>query len=319
MSTVKQAIEVGAPLHAVYEQLSHFENYPQFMSGVQEVTQLSSTKTHWIMDLDGERREFDAQITECRTDELVSWRATNGPAFSEIITLKPMTAERTQIVAQMDADVAALMPSDRHAQDSLSRRLKADLTSFKRLMENSGFSPHQASGIPLATTMGRAGTNAGMNVGLNKTYGGNEPGITTAGTLSESLTRPTLGPGSGIGTRAKASRGNQKTVSPSPAIMRNRRAEPITQPAGRISAAKPAETIDETTGATAGATLGATASVVASTGPSTATAAVTGGTRRAGEGVGGGGAGPDTTIDLAAVDTDTERMPKNDKRGNRKS
>ncbi len=91
MSTVKQAIEVGAPLHAVYEQLSHFENYPQFMSGVQEVTQLSSTKTHWIMDLDGERREFDAQITECRTDELVAWRATNGPAFSEVITLKPMT------------------------------------------------------------------------------------------------------------------------------------------------------------------------------------------------------------------------------------
>lgn len=308
MSTVKQAIEVGAPLHAVYEQLSHFENYPQFMSGVQEVTQLSSTKTHWIMDLDGERREFDAQITECRTDELVAWRATNGPAFSEVITLKPMTAERTQIVAQMDADVAALMPSDRHAQDSLSRRLKADLTSFKRLMENSGFSPHQAAGIPLATTMGRAGTNAGMNVGLNKTFGGNEPGVTTAGTLSESLTQPMLGPGSGMGSRANASRGNQRDVSPTPAMMRNRRSEQITQPAGRVSAASPAETIDEDTGATA--------SVIATTGPSTATAAVTGGTRRAGEGVGGSGMGPDTSIDLAAADTDSDRIPTNDKRGN---
>jgi hypothetical protein len=308
MSTVKQAIEVGAPLHAVYEQLSHFENYSQFMSGVQEVTQLSSTKTHWIMDLDGERREFDAQITECRPDELVAWRATNGPAFSEVITLRPMTDERTEIIAQMDADVAALMPSDRHAQDSLSRRLKADLTSFKRLMENAGFSPHQASGIPLATTMGRAGTNAGMNVGLNQTFGGNEPGVTTAGTLSESLTRPTLGPGSGMDDRARNSRGNQKTVSPSPALMRNRRSESITQPAGRIAAAAPEETVDEDNGPTA--------SIVAGTGPSTVTAAVTSGTRRAGEGVGGGGVGTDPTIDLAAADTDADRMPRNDKRGN---
>ncbi|MDP9798026.1 ribosome-associated toxin RatA of RatAB toxin-antitoxin module [Catenuloplanes nepalensis] len=307
MSTVKQAIEVGAPLHAVYEQLSHFENYPQFMSGVQEVTQLSSTKTHWIMDLDGQRREFDAQITECRPDELVAWRATNGPAFSEVITLKPMTAERTQIIAQMDADVAALMPSDRHAQDSLSRRLKADLTSFKRLMENAGFSPHQASGVPLATTMGRAGTNAGMNVGLNKTYGGNEPGITTAGTLSESLTRPTIGSGSGIGASTK--RGNQRSATPSPAIMRNRRPEPITQPAGRISAAKPAETA----GTTEATTTGATASTVSATGPTTATTAATGGTRRAGEGI-SGGMGADSTIDLAAADDVTERVPKNGRR-----
>ncbi|MDR7280506.1 SRPBCC family protein [Catenuloplanes atrovinosus] len=314
MSTVKQAIEVGAPLHAVYEQLSHFENYPQFMSGVQEVTQLSSTKTHWIMDLDGRRREFDAQITECRPDELVAWRATNGPAFSEVITLKPMTAERTQIIAQLDADVAALMPSDRHAQDSLSRRLKADLTSFKRLMENAGFSPHQASGVPLATTMGRAGTDAGMNVGLNQTYGVDEPGVTTAGTLSENLTRPPLGPGSGIGTDAK--RGNQRSIAtPSPAMMRNRRSEPITQPAGRVSGAKPSQTTSHTTSDTS---TGAVASAIATTGPTTATTAVTGtgatgATRRPGEGV-GGGMGVDPSIDLAAADANTERMPKNGSR-----
>ena len=254
-------------------------------------------------------RANKGSLTECRPDELVAWRSTNGPALSEDITLRPMTDERTQIIAQMDADVAALMPSDRHAQDSLSRRLKADLTSFKRLMENAGFSPHQASGIPLATTMGRAGTNAGMNVGLNKTYGESEPGVTTAGTLSDSLTRPTLGPGSGIADRAKNSRGTQKTVSPSPALMRNRRSEPITQPAGRIGAAAPEETVDETTVATD--------SIITGTGPSTATAAVTGGTRRAGEGVGGRGGGSiDSTIDLAAADTDTERIPGTDKRGN---
>ena len=38
MSVVQQAIEVGVPLHAVYEQISAFENYPRFMTGVRQVS-----------------------------------------------------------------------------------------------------------------------------------------------------------------------------------------------------------------------------------------------------------------------------------------
>jgi len=136
MSTVQQVIEVGAPVHAVYEQLAAFESYPRFMTGVEQVTQISDDRTHWVMDLDGQRQEFDAEITECAPDERVAWRSTSGPMLGETITLRPVGETRTQIVAQMEADVAALMPSDLHAQESLSRRLKADLASFKRLIES---------------------------------------------------------------------------------------------------------------------------------------------------------------------------------------
>jgi hypothetical protein len=87
------------------------------------------------MDLDGERREFDARITECSLDERVSWATVEGPLRAETITLRPVGETRTQIVAQLEADVALLMPSDRHGQESLNKRLKADLASFKRLIE----------------------------------------------------------------------------------------------------------------------------------------------------------------------------------------
>jgi uncharacterized membrane protein len=136
MSTVQQAIEVSAPLHEVFEQLADLENYPQFMTGVQEVTPVSEGRTHWVMDLDGELREFDATLVECTMDQRVRWCSTDGPALSETITLRPVGETRTQVVAQLEADVAALMPSDRHAQDSLNKRLKADLASFKRLIEH---------------------------------------------------------------------------------------------------------------------------------------------------------------------------------------
>lgn len=136
MSMVQQAIEVSAPLHTVYEQLAAFENYPRFMSGVREVTPIGHNQTHWIMDVDGKRREFDAQITERSLDERVSWSTTEGPLLAETITLRPMGETKTQVVAQLEADIAFLMPSDRHGQASLTRRLKTDLTTFKSLVES---------------------------------------------------------------------------------------------------------------------------------------------------------------------------------------
>jgi hypothetical protein len=135
MSMVQQAVEIGAPLHTVYEQLAKFENYPRFMTGVERVTPLGNDQTHWIMDVEGRRREFDAQITERSLDERVSWATTEGPLLAETITLRPMGETRTQIVAQLEADVAFLLPSDRHGTETLSKRLRADLNTFKGLIE----------------------------------------------------------------------------------------------------------------------------------------------------------------------------------------
>src|SRR5882724_5045112 len=142
MSMVQQAIEVSAPLHTVYEQLAAFENYPRFMSGVRQVTPIGNDQTHWIMDVEGRRREFDAQITECSLDERVSWSTTQGPLLAETITLRPMGETKTQVVAQLEADIAFLMPSDRHGQASLTKRLRADLTTFKGLVESGVLGDH---------------------------------------------------------------------------------------------------------------------------------------------------------------------------------
>jgi hypothetical protein len=136
MSMVQQAIEVSAPLHTVYEQLAAFENYPRFMTGVEEVTATGLDQTHWIMNLDGKRREFDAQITERSMDERVSWSTMDGPLLAETITVRPLGEMKTQVVAQLEADIAFLMPSDRHGQASLTKRLLSDLTAFKGLVES---------------------------------------------------------------------------------------------------------------------------------------------------------------------------------------
>ena len=42
MSTIEQSIEVDAPLSTVYNQWTQFEEFPQFMDGVEEVRQVAT-------------------------------------------------------------------------------------------------------------------------------------------------------------------------------------------------------------------------------------------------------------------------------------
>jgi uncharacterized membrane protein len=146
MSRVRQAIEISAPLHTVYEQLTTFENYPLFMTGVERVTPIGDHRTHWVLDVDGKRREFDAEITELAFDKRVSWSTMDGPRLAETLTMRPLDDAHTQLIAQLEADIAFLMPSDRHGQETLNRRLKADLTAFKGMIENGGMGGALAPG-----------------------------------------------------------------------------------------------------------------------------------------------------------------------------
>jgi uncharacterized membrane protein len=135
MSAVQRAVEVAVPVHAAYEQLSRFESYPRFMTGVREVTQLSDNTTHWVMDLGDQVLEFNARITECTTDKRLAWRTLDGPQLAESITLKPVSDTRTQVIVDLEADAQALMPGDPHAQESLRKRLATDLDQFKNYVE----------------------------------------------------------------------------------------------------------------------------------------------------------------------------------------
>ena len=190
MSRVRQAIEISAPLHTVYEQLTAFENYPQFMTGVEQVTPVGNHRTHWVMDVEGKRREFDAEITELAFDKRVSWCTMDGPRLAETLTLRPLDETHTQLVAQLEADIAFLMPSDRHGQETLNRRLKADLTAFKGLIESGAIGP--------ATAMGGASMKD-LGVRKGAAYGGPAGGTPSPAAVAARI-HGNAQPGAGWGT-----------------------------------------------------------------------------------------------------------------------
>ncbi|MEV0127939.1 SRPBCC family protein [Dactylosporangium sp. NPDC050688] len=135
MSTARESIEVAVPAGVAYEQLTHFENYPQFMSGVMSMAPIDASTAHMVLDLGGNRAEFDARITESRPGEFLCWEATDGPQVSEALRLEPMADGMTRVIAELQIDARELMPAEQHAVEVLNRRLKADLRGFKRFCE----------------------------------------------------------------------------------------------------------------------------------------------------------------------------------------
>ena len=107
MSQMNQTITINVPLQTAYNQWTQFESFPQFMSGVERVEQVSDTKTHWVAKIMGVTREFDAEIIEQHPDEWISWKTEGGLVHTGDVIFKE-GADSTTLVAVQDSTVPAV-------------------------------------------------------------------------------------------------------------------------------------------------------------------------------------------------------------------
>jgi uncharacterized membrane protein len=138
MSTIEQSIEVEAPLDAVYNQWTQFEEFPRFMDGVEQVRQLDETHLHWVAAFGGSRHEWDAEITEQRPDERVAWRNTGGKENAGVVTFHRLDDHATRVMVQMDFVPEGIKEKIGDALGAPDRRVKGDLERFKQLVEERG-------------------------------------------------------------------------------------------------------------------------------------------------------------------------------------
>ncbi|MFI9407108.1 SRPBCC family protein [Nocardia sp. NPDC052316] len=138
MSTITESVDVGVPITRAYNQWTQFESFPAFMQGVEEIRQIDDTHTHWVTEIAGVKREFDATITEQHPDERVAWKSDSGPEHSGVITFHRLDDNTTRVTAQMDIDPDGFVE---HAADKLgllNHRVKGDMQRFKRFIEQRG-------------------------------------------------------------------------------------------------------------------------------------------------------------------------------------
>jgi len=135
MPSVTESVDVEAPITQVYNQWTQFETFPEFMSGVQSITQLDDRHLHWKIKVAGVEREFDAEVTEQHPEERVAWKSTDGTSHAGVVTFHKLDQNHTKVTVQLDWDPDTLLEKAGAIVNADDMQVSRDLDRFKKFIE----------------------------------------------------------------------------------------------------------------------------------------------------------------------------------------
>jgi uncharacterized membrane protein len=135
MSTIEKSIEVNVPEYTAYAQWMKFSEFPQFMEGVKEVTRLDAKRFLWKVEIAGQVKEWETEITEEAADQRLAWTSRGGVIRGWAMTFHPLSSAKSKIVLQVEYDPQGVVEHGGDALEVLSQRVQGDLERFKTLIE----------------------------------------------------------------------------------------------------------------------------------------------------------------------------------------
>lgn len=139
MSQVIETVDVNVPIRTAYDQWTQFESFPQFMEGVESVTQVSDTRNRWKVSIGGVEREFVTEITEQHPEERVAWTTVEGDVKQAgVVTFHQLADSTTRVTIQLDWDPQGLVEKAGAVAGVDDRRVKGDAQRFKEFIESRG-------------------------------------------------------------------------------------------------------------------------------------------------------------------------------------
>jgi uncharacterized membrane protein len=139
MSTVKETVEVEVPVGTAYNQWTQFQEFPNFMEGVEEVRQLDDSHNHWTTKIGGVRREFDTEIVDQLPDERITWRTVSGDTQQKgTVRFQRVDDTHTRVELVMDVEPSGAAEKAADMTGTIGRRIKGDMRRFKDYIEHRG-------------------------------------------------------------------------------------------------------------------------------------------------------------------------------------
>ena len=135
MSVVEKTVDVNVPVRVAYDQWTQFEDFPQFMEGVEEVRQLDDATLSWHVSIGGVDRTFEARIEEQSPDQRIAWRATNGEDHAGVVTFQSIEADKTRVSLMMSYEPTNWTDKAADFLNIIDNRVEGDLERFKGFIE----------------------------------------------------------------------------------------------------------------------------------------------------------------------------------------
>jgi uncharacterized membrane protein len=146
---VHESIEVEAPVENIYRYWSNFENFPSFMSNIEEVRMTGQDTSHWrVKGPLGKSVEFDAKTTEMNPNRGIGWNTVDGEVMtSGEVRFEEVASGRTRIDVTMnyaDPPAGAVGETVANILSNPERSLTEDLGNFARIVESGGLGASQS-------------------------------------------------------------------------------------------------------------------------------------------------------------------------------
>ncbi len=138
MGSTTHTIEVNAPVRAVYNQWTQFEDFPHFMEGVQEVRQEGDKHLFWRAQVGGKEKSWEAEIVDQIPDRRISWQSISGAPNSGEVIFEELDAGRTRVTLTMDYEPEGMLEKAGDALGIPSGRVEGDLKRFRDYIESRG-------------------------------------------------------------------------------------------------------------------------------------------------------------------------------------
>src|SRR4028118_1697412 len=135
----EKSIEVDVPVSTAYGQWTQFEDFPHFMGGAKEVRQLDDRRLHWVAEIAGVRREWEAAVLEQVPDQKVAWAATSGATNAGAVRFAPTGAGSTMVHLTLEYEPEGVIEQVGDKLGIVERQVTSDLERFKKLIEDQGY------------------------------------------------------------------------------------------------------------------------------------------------------------------------------------
>lgn len=135
MVEIDERIEVQVPVRMAYDQWTQFEEFPTFMEGVESVRQTDDAHLHWVAEVAGVHREWDAEIVEQVPDEVVAWRSTDGATNAGAVRFRSVEPGRCEVHLHLEFEPEGMVEAIGDKTGMVRRRAEGDLRRFKDAVE----------------------------------------------------------------------------------------------------------------------------------------------------------------------------------------
>ena len=132
---IQRWTDVAVPVDVAYKAWSDFEQYPKFMHRVLRVEKTGRNKVRWQEKIWFSTREWEAQITERRSNDRIVWKTTSGMSHRGVVSFHKIEPNLTRVMVEMEFEPNGMIEKMASGLRFVKRAVQADLARFKAHVE----------------------------------------------------------------------------------------------------------------------------------------------------------------------------------------